>query len=531
MMQSGMMNEKKENLGRTGNARRNIYYGLMQVVVSQLLPFIVRTILIDRFGVAYLGLNSLFASVLSVLSLMELGFGTAVVYSMYKPVAEGNTQQVCAYLSCYRKIYRYIGLAILAAGLLLMPFLKNLIHDPALPGDLNLYACYLIFLGDTVISYLLFGYLTAVPTAYQRRDLLSKADMGISVLQCIVRSMLLLYSGNFYFYLLSIPAMTILRNLVIARIIRERYPELKCAGQLEENQKKDLKKRVHGLVIEKITAASRNSIDTLCISAFIGLAVCGLYNNYFYIMTGMIAFSTTVLSAVMASVGNSIASETREKNYRDMRLFDFIYTAVAGWAAVCMLCLYQPFVRAWLGTDMMLETPVVLGLCAYFYILKSGDVRWVYHEGAGLWYESRWIMLGEAAVNVLLNILLCKALGVFGIVLATVISVFITNAVFCPRLLFWQYFRNGKLKEYRKDHIGYSGTMLITAGLSWMVCEYVLPMGLVDRGAMQAVLCLVGRLMVCSALAVAVFWLFWHRSERYTGAAVWLKRIARTQSR
>ena len=73
---------KREHSGRIKNTKRNIGYGLLQVIVSQLLPFIVRTILIYRFGVSYLGLNSLFTSVLSVLSLMELGFGTAVVYSL-----------------------------------------------------------------------------------------------------------------------------------------------------------------------------------------------------------------------------------------------------------------------------------------------------------------------------------------------------------------------------------------------------------------------------------------------------------------
>ena len=127
--------------GRTANVRRNISFGLLHFVVSHLLPFVVRTILIYRFGVNYLGLNSLFTSILSVLSLMELGFGTAVVFSLYKPVAKSDKDQICAYLAYYRKIYRVIGLAVLAVGLLLMPFLKRFVHDPALPGGLNLYIC------------------------------------------------------------------------------------------------------------------------------------------------------------------------------------------------------------------------------------------------------------------------------------------------------------------------------------------------------------------------------------------------------
>lgn len=207
----------KDSGVRTINAKRNIIYGLLQVIVSIILPFITRTILIYRFGVEYLGLSGLFTSVLSVLSLMELGFGTAVVYSMYKPVAEDDTDQICAYLFYYRSIYRVIGLVILVIGLTLMPFLKWLVHDPVMPGGLNLHICYLIFLTDTVISYLLYGYMTAIPTAYQRRDILSKVNIGMSLLQCAVRSLLLVASSSFYVYLISIPALTVLRNLVNAR--------------------------------------------------------------------------------------------------------------------------------------------------------------------------------------------------------------------------------------------------------------------------------------------------------------------------
>ncbi len=516
------------NGGRTRNAKRNIISGLFQVAVSQFLPFITRTILIHRFGVDYLGLNSLFTSILSVLSLMELGFGTAVVYSMYKPVAGNDRDQICAYLSYYRNIYRIIGFVILAAGLILLPFLKYLVHDPTLPGGLDLYVCYLLFLGDTVISYLLFGYMTSIPMAYQRRDVLSKVDVTMNLLQCAAKCLLLLVSSNFYVYLVSIPLFTVIRNLVTARIIRKRYPGLECRGKLRIEQKKDLNRKVRGLVIDKITAVSRNGIDTLYISAFIGLSVTGMYNNYYFIMTGIVAFSTMILGSMVAGVGNSIAVESREKNYADMRLFDFIYTAIAGWAVVCMLCLYQPFIKIWLGDDMMLDMPVVLALCAYFYILKSGDIRYVYHEGNGMWYESRFIMIGEAAVNIVLNIVLCKVMGVLGIVLATVISVFITNCFFCPELLFRLYFRNGKLKEYWTDHILYTISMLVTAVSGWFVCEMILPLSMVDeRETVNCILCLGGRLLFCTLISIIIFWLVWHRSKRYGIAAEWVKKMVR----
>ncbi len=175
---------------------------------------------------------------------------------------------------------------------------------------------------------------------------------------------------------------------------------------------------------------------------------------------------------------------------------------------------------------MMLDTSVVIGLSLYFFIVKSGDIRWVYHEGAGLWYEARFIMIGEAVANIVLNILLCKILGVFGIVLATVISVFVTNMILCPQLIFKLYFKNGKLKEYWFDHIQYTITMLVTAAVSWMLCEDVLPLSMVmSREVGICVLCLGCRLLICTGLSIAVFWILWHRSERYKTAKVWMKKL------
>ncbi len=298
---------------RTINTKRNIIYGIIQVIPSQIFPFIIRTIVIYRFGVDYLGLNSLFASILNVLSLMELGFGTAVVYSLYKPVAEGDTDQVCAYLGYYRKAYRVIGVAVAVIGIVILLFLKYLIHDPVIPGDLNLYTCYLIFLSDAVISYLLFGYMTAIPTAYQRRDILSRVDMGMSVLKCLLQSALLLTGRNFYLYLLTIPVVTIIRNLIVAAVVKKRYPEISCRGSITDTQKRDLNKKVYGLFVNKLMGVSRNSIDCLCISAFIGLAVTGIYNNYYFVIAAVLTFSGAICNSMMAGVGNSIAVESRDK--------------------------------------------------------------------------------------------------------------------------------------------------------------------------------------------------------------------------
>lgn len=504
---------------RTANSKRNIIFGVLQVMFNQILPFITRTIFIYRLGVEYLGLNSLFTSILGILSLMELGFGSAIVFSMYKPVADGDTDLICAYLEYYKKIYRWIGLTILGIGLLLMPFLKLLIRDPTIPGDLNLHVCYLLYLGNSVISYLLFGYMTAIPTAYQRQDLLSKIGIGTSVLKCVVQSVILLLSINYYIYLIVMPVMTVVQNLATAYVVKKRYPIIECRGTLSQEQRAELNKQVRGLIVNNLTNVSRNSIDSLCISMFIGLTVTGMYSNYLFIMSAVLSCTVVLGHSMTPSVGNSLATESKEKNYADLRIFDFLYMAIVGWATVSMLCLYQPFIGFWAGEGMQLEVPVAVGMSLYFYVLDSGAINWAYVMGAGLWYECRFIMIGESIANIVLNIVLCKYMGVTGIVLATIISVFATNCVFVPKMLFNGFFKNGKLKEYWIDHLLYTTTMLLTAAISWLACENLLP------GTGIGVL--IRRGLICTFISLAVFWLLWHKSERYGKAVSWIKKMIR----
>lgn len=507
------MNTRQE-AGRTANAKRNISFGMLQIASSMFFPFIVRTILIYKFGVEYVGINSFFASILGVLSIAELGFGTAIVYSLYRPVAMGDRDEICAYLLFYRRIYRIIGTVIATLGLLFIPILPILIHGNAFPEGLNLFVCYFIFLGNSVLSYLLFGYLTCLPTAFQRRDLLSRVDISTSIIKCALQCVVLLGIGNFYLFLFSLPVMTIIRNLMIAHVARKRYPEYVCCGALGIAERADLRKKVQGLFINKLFTTTRNGIDTVCISAFIGLTAAGIYSNYFYILAALVMVSSMVCRSMIPGVGNSIVTESREKNYKDLRKFDYIYTAIAGWAATCLLCLYQPFMMLWVGEDLMLGLPEVIGLSLYFYILKIGDIRWAYHEGAGLWWECRYVAITEAVVNVILNIVLCKFLGIMGIILATLLSLLLINFICCPMVLFRVYFKNGKLKEYFIDHLCYFATTLPAAGLSFWFC-LILPW----NSIVGLILCL----MICSVVYIGLFFVIWHRTKRYRDAVDWMR--------
>lgn len=508
----------KSVISRTQTVKHSVLTGILRQSVSLLLPFLTRSLIIYCFGLRYVGVNSLFASLLQVLNLAELGFGTAIVYCLYKPIAQQDTATVCNYLNHYRKVYRFIGVLILLIGILFIPLLPHLVQDAVLPGGIDLTLCYLIFLSDTVISYFCFGYMTAIPTAAQRLDLLNRWDIVFLVAKTLLQVPLLLFARSFYWYLVSMPVLTVARNVLLAVCIRRKFPEYIPHGNLNQTQKNDLRKRVPVLFLNRLFSVSRNSFDIICISAFISLAMAGIYSNYFLIMTVLISVSDILTQTMIPSVGNSLVTETPEKNYRDMRRFDFLYTWIGGWAAVCLLCLYQPFMTFWAGKDMLLDGPAVLGLSLYFYLLKAGDMRWIYHEGAGLWWQSRYIAFAEALANVILNIVLCRSMGIMGIILATLISLFFINDICCPIVLFRHYFRNGKLMEYYKDHVLYFLSLLPGGILCVLLCRWIPAEGL------SAFLL---RTPICIIVPGISYYLLWCKNALCREALSWLRSLIR----
>lgn len=278
---------------------RNMCAGFVNKIVSLLCPFVVRTVFIHTLGVEYLGVNSLFASVLSVLSLTELGFGSAIVFNMYKAIAEDDTDTINALLFFYRKVYRWVGTAILGIGLLLIPVLPHLTKG-TYPSDINPLLVYLVFLFNSAIIYFLFAYLNSLLQAFQRTDVFTIVGMYMNIVMYALQIILLLTVKNYYAYLMIMPAFTILTNIRTAIIAKKMFPQYRPFGRLSAEIKADIKEKVSGLMIQKLCAVSRNAFDSIFISMFLGLTQIAIYNNYYFIMSSVTGFMSILTSAMIA---------------------------------------------------------------------------------------------------------------------------------------------------------------------------------------------------------------------------------------
>ena len=333
-------------ISRIKNTIRNSIWGFINQGIMLIFPFIIRTYIINTLGTKYIGLNGLFTSILSVLSLAELGFGNAVVYSIYKPIANNDNEKICALMKLYKDVYEKIGWSVLVLGLALIPCIPYFIKD-SIPDNINIYMLYAIYLFNAVVSYWMFAYKNCLLTAFQRNDIATKITLIVRTFFYFLQIIILCLFANYYMYLMCMPASNIAINLITARIVDTIYPEFRSYGEVSKEEKNGIRKQVIGLLAQRLAHLSRNSLDNIIISAFLGLTYVAIYGNYFYIINSVTTILAIFFTSMQAGIGNSIVKETIEKNYNDLQKINFLYMWIAGWCTTCIAILTQPFMEEW----------------------------------------------------------------------------------------------------------------------------------------------------------------------------------------
>ena len=456
-------------LERTRNATRNIVFDGMLEMVNLLFPFVIRSVMLHCLGTEYLGLNGLFKSLLTFLNLAELGVGSAMVFSMYRPIAEDDAPSICALLRLYRTLYRIIGLVIGAVGLLLIPILPNLISGDV-PAGMNLHILYLMNLGNTVVTYWLFAYRSSLLQAHQRRDVISKVSLAVRLTEYILKTLVLVFARNYYLYLAVQLLCQVAVNLLTAVWAARIYPRYVPEGKLPKDRTLDIFRRVRDLFTSKLSATVFDSADTLVISAFMGLAVLAVYQNYYFVITALRMMLVVLLNACMAGVGNKMVMESREANYRDLEKISLLFSWVLGVSCSMLLCVIQPFMEIWMGEENMLSVGLVFCFAVYYYSMGANKLINMFKDAAGIWRIDRWRPLTAALVNLGLNLATVQWLGLYGVLLSSVISIVVIQIPWLFRNLFREVFPRERMGRYIRLFCGMAAVALVSCAVSWLMC-------------------------------------------------------------
>lgn len=504
-------------LEKTKNAIRAIKVGLIFKIYQMLVPFLMRTAMIYFMGVEYLGLNSLFSSVLQVLNLAELGVGSAMVFSMYRPIAEDDEQTICALMALYRRYYRFIGSIIGAIGLLLTPFVPQLVSGEV-PNDLNIYILYLLNLAATVLTYWLFAYKNCLLQAHQRIDVVSIISLITMTVQYGLQIIVVIWIKNYYLYVIVMLATAAMNNLITAMAATRMYPNYKPIGKMEKSQVQAINRKIRDLFTGKLSFVIFKYTDTLVISSFLGLVILAIYQNYYFIISSVIGILDIGFGAIIAGLGNSFVTEPKTKQYADLEKFTFLLMWISGVCLCCFLGLYQPFMHLWVGQEYMLKFSAVICFAAYFYVYAINRLLNVYKDAAALWRQDRLRLFVAGMVNLGLNLLLVKSWGIYGVILSTVIAWIAVAIPWIIKNLFGTFFERKLMWGYVKQLLGYTLAAVISGALVSWIC---LQIGV--GGWDHLVLCAV----VSVSIPNIVFWITFRRNRLLRPSVQLLDRMTK----
>lgn len=492
---------------RSVNSMRNILYGVSGQFLSLLLSFVNRSIFIYTLGVTYLGINSLFSNVLSLLSFAELGIGSAITYSLYKPLKEKDTEQIKTLMRLYGRAYRAIGCFICAAGLAMTPFLDVLIKNRPNIAHLSLY--YLLMLAGTVATYF-FTYKRSIILSDQKGYLNTRNMYAFAVLQSVVQMVLLITLKNYILYLVTGIIMLVASNISISLKADRIYPYLreKNVRPLSKESRTEIIKNTAAMVLHKVGGAVNSSSDNIIISAFTGLVNVGVYSNYFLILNTVQGFIAQVFNSMLSSVANLLVTSDKGRSYTLFNKLNFANFWIDCFCTTCLWVLLNPFMLVWLhNRQFLFSGPVLLVLVINFYQLNFHHTPGVFINSAGLFWKNRFKPVFECGIKISVSILLIGRMGIIGDFLGTLCS-FLLTSFWVEAFILYKNMFHRSFWIYLGNYVVYAAAACGTALLTNFVCG-LLPDGVLGFFLLKTVLCVV--------IANGILFLLFFKTKRFRG--------------
>lgn len=446
---------------RTRSSLRTLAVSFAGQMVNLILLFLSRRMFTRYFTQEYLGVNGLFSNILTVLSLAELGIGTAMIYGLYKPAATGDREEVCRLMNLYRLLYRAVGCVVLMLGAALLPVLPYLVRGEGVP---HLRLIYCMYLFDNVMSYFL-SYKQAVLAAHQEAWRTNAVTQAVRSVQILLQMAVILCLRNFYVYLAIQMCSQLTANLIISGIVDRRYPYLKESRKEFPSREtcRELLHHVGALSLHRLGGVFVSHTDNLIISMFKGLAVSGVYSNYQMVLNSIRTMMAYVYNAFSPAIGNLAATGDRERVYEIHSALNFLLSLLYGWLALCLAALFDPFIRLFFGDNYALPMPAVLLIVLDFYLHGMRQMTLRFRDGMGLYWYDRYKPIAETVLNLVVSVALVGRYSIAGVVMGTIVSTLLINFWVEPLVFFRYGVKDDWKRRYRRFYGQYAAQAAVLA--------------------------------------------------------------------
>lgn len=459
------------NSMRTKKSIYNILFSVGGQFVGIITAFIVRIFFLRVLSAEYLGINGLFTNVLAILSLVELGVGPAMSFSLYKPLAESNVSLIKSLMRFYKRAYVLIGIVVLFLGVLFLPFYRVLINNPPHIPYLNV--IYLLFIINSGVSYF-YAYKRSIIICDQKQYIITIFDCVFKILLNGAQILFLITTHNYIVFLGCQIVSTLAENILISKIANKSYPYLleKEVNKLPSEVFLDIKHNISAMMLHQVGGVVVSATDNIVISRMCGLVWVGLYSNYSMVIQNLTAFITQLFNSIIASVGNLGATESPKKMLLVFNRLFFIDFWIFGFSSITLVVLLNPFIELWLGRRYLFSIPVVLSFVAVYYILGMRQAVLTFTNATGVFWYSRYKPIFEALINLGCSIFLAHYLGIAGVFVGTIIGSLTTSFWVDPYVLYKYVFRKSMARFFIR-YAYYTVVMLIVGGGTWFVCGII----------------------------------------------------------
>lgn len=481
----------------------NILTGFGGYFLNTIMGYICRMVFVRCLSAEYLGVNGLFTNILSMLSLAELGIGGAIGFALYKPLAEDDRDKIATLMRFYGKAYRIIGCVIAVVGLLMMPFLNIIITDQPDIQE-NLYIIYLLYLFNTASTYF-FSYRSALLTAAQRNYIVLGVNYAVTIMQSIIQIPVLLMTHNYMAYLIVQTIGVFVNNVIVSWWAKKDYPYISKQNvePLSHDEKRGLFINIKALTINKLSTILVNNTDNIVLTYFSGLIAVGVVSNYVILTNTMSSLTSQLFNSLTASVGNLNAIENDEKKYSFFQILNLSNFWIFGWGAIGIAFVSGDIVRLCFGEEYVLGISIPLVLAINFYIVGMQNAVYAYKNTMGLFRYGQYLLLLTAAINLILDVVLGRTMGILGIYLATAIARIVTNAWYEPYAVFRYGLKVSPL-HYLRKYLEYIAVLVVTGGICYYLCSLC---------QFHVAINVIIKFIICSMVPNCIFFAHYHKSE------------------
>ncbi len=470
-----------------------------------LIGFITRRVFVDNIGIQYLGLNGLLKNVLGIMTLLEGGFATSVVYNLYKPLAEDNRPKILALLQLYRKVYRWIAVGVIVLGTCLYPFISLFVKDSDNISYVGL--VYFIFLFNSVINYFS-AYKWSLINASQQVYRLTTINLLYQIGVSFSKLAILYFTKNYILYLIIEACFNLFYNFAVVIKANSLFPYVKTKQKylVDNETKNSIINNIKALFINRVGGYLMHQTDNMVITAFAGLASVGLYSNY-TLITGLVkSLVNQMLDSYSESVGNLIASESVDKVFIVFKTCFFINYLLVSIPIIILFNTLNPLIDWWLGAEYRIANYTVWIILLNFYLDSIRSTALTFKMKAGIFINDRWTPFIQGVLNVFLSLLFAKYWGITGVLLATAISILSIGFWQFPHLCYKFIFRK-PLWDYFERMLFFSIVGVLTLFVSICLCNLLVLKNPFANIIVNAII---------SMISISIiYWIFFHKIEEF----------------